>query len=496
MALNESSIHEETLAGLSKALAEKEISCVELTEYYLQRIKTLDKTLNTFITVTDEHALQQAKEADKKYQNGTATTLTGIPIAHKDIFCTQGIKTTCGSKMLNDFIALYNATVVENLNRAGTIMLGKTNMDEFAMGSTNENSYHGPVGNPWNLNHAPGGSSGGSAAAVAARLVAAATGTDTGGSIRQPAAYCGITGIKPTYGLVSRYGMIAFASSLDQGGPMTRTAEDAALLLQAMVGFDPKDSTSTNEPPPHYVDHLNHSIEGLRIGLPEEYFNPLNSELAHVIESAINELVKRGATVKSIRLPNTNSAIPAYYVIAPAEASSNLARYDGVHYGYRCEDPKDILDLYTRTRNEGFGREVKRRIMAGTFLLSSGYYDAFYSRAQKVRQLIAQEYQTAFEGVDIILGPTAPGAACEIGQTVNDPIKMYKLDIYTVPASLAGLPALSIPCGFINGLPIGLQMIGNYFSEARLLNVAHQFQQITDWHQRCPDIALQEVTES
>ena len=490
------SLHKKTIAALSKALAKKELSCVELTEHFLQRINTLDAHLNTFITVTAEQALAQAKEADKKYHNGEATALTGIPIAHKDIFCTQGIKTTCGSKMLDNFISPYNATVVERLHNAGTVMLGKTNMDEFAMGSTNENSYYGPAKNPWNTDHSPGGSSGGSAAAVAARLVTATTGTDTGGSIRQPSAYCGITGIKPTYGLVSRYGMIAFASSLDQGGPMTQTAEDAALLLQAMVAFDPKDSTSVNKPPPHYTGQLNNSIAGLRIGLPEEYFKPLASDVARLIESAIDELVKRGATVKSIHLPNTDSAIPAYYVIAPAEASSNLARYDGVHYGYRCKDPKDILDLYTRTRNEGFGKEVKRRIMTGTFLLSSGYYDAFYSRAQKVRQIIAQEHQAAFKDVDIIVGPTAPGAACKLGQTVNDPIKMYKLDIYTVPASLAGLPSLSIPCGFINGLPIGLQMIGNYFSEAKLLNVAHQFQQTTDWHQRCPDIAEQEVDVS
>jgi len=491
---NPMSLSETTIASLSKALEKKEFSSVELTQYFLKRIQTLNPTLNSFIEVTAPQALAQAKAADEKRSRGEATSLTGIPIGHKDIFCTKGIKTTCGSKMLHNFTAPYNATVVEKLNDENMVMLGKLNMDEFAMGSTNENSWHGLVRNPWNTDYSPGGSSGGSAAAVAARLVPGATGTDTGGSIRQPAAFCGITGIKPTYGLVSRYGMIAFASSLDQGGPMTQTAEDAAMLLQAMVGFDPKDSTSADKPHPNYVDHLNESIKGLRIGLPEEYFKPLAPNIAQLIDKAINELVKLGATIKTVHLPSAHYAIPAYYTVAPAEASSNLARYDGVHYGYRCENPKDMMDLYTRTRNEGFGREVKRRIMIGTFLLSSGYYDAFYAKAQKVRQIIAQEHQAAFEDVDIIIGPTTPSTACKLEKTINDPIKMYLLDIYTTPASLSGLPCLSVPCGFINGLPVGMQMIGNYFSESRLLNTAHQFQTVTNWHTYAPDLSKQEAT--
>lgn len=480
-------MHTKTIAELIKGLENKEFSSVELTEAFLQRIKSYDKKLNSFITVTEDSALEQARAADQLRQNGHANYLTGIPIAQKDIFCTKGVRTTCGSKILSNFIAPYDATTIQRFNQAGIVMLGKTNMDEFAMGSSNENSYFGPAKNPWDLTRVPGGSSGGSAAAVAARLTPAATGTDTGGSIRQPAALSGITGIKPTYGRVSRYGMIAYASSLDQGGPMARTAEDAALLLNIMAGHDPRDSTCMNKPTPDYTTTLQDSLKGLQIGLPKEYFDPhLDTQIAAALEIAIQEFKKLGATIKEITLPNTHLSVPAYYVIAPAECSSNLARYDGVRYGFRCDNPKDLSDLYKRTRAEGFGEEVKRRILVGTYVLSAGYYDAYYLKAQKIRHLIADDFQKAFTEVDVILGPTSPTPAFKIGEKVNDPISMYLSDIYTIAVNLAGLPGMSVPVGFVNNLPVGMQLIGNYFAEAKLLNVAHQYQQVTAWHNQAP----------
>lgn len=481
-------MHYKTLAELSLALKEKKITSLELTQFYLERIKRFDKTLNAFITVTEEYALNQARIADKARAHGNCGPLHGIPIAHKDIFCTKEIKTSCGSKMLDNFISPYDATVVKKLNAAGVVLLGKTNMDEFAMGSSNENSYYGPVKNPWDLERVPGGSSGGSAAAVAANLTPAATGTDTGGSIRQPCSLSGISGIKPTYGRVSRYGMIAFASSLDQGGALARTAEDLALLLNAMAGFDENDSTSVNQAVPDYTDSLNNSIAGLKVGLPKEFFQSgLDNNIALVIQSAIKEYEKLGVTFHDIDLPNTNLSIPAYYVIAPAECSSNLARYDGVRYGYRCENAKNLEDLYKRSRSEAFGNEVKRRIMIGTYALSAGYYDAYYLKAQKIRGLIRTDFTEAFKKVDVILGPTTPSTAFKIGEKVNDPVDMYLSDIYTIAVNLAGLPGLSIPAGFVNGLPVGMQLIGNFFAEARLLNSAHQFQKITDWHTKIPE---------
>ncbi|NIR31874.1 MAG: Asp-tRNA(Asn)/Glu-tRNA(Gln) amidotransferase subunit GatA, partial [Gammaproteobacteria bacterium] len=410
-----------------------------------------------------------------------------MSLAHKDIFCTDGVRTSCGSRMLDNFVAPYDATVVERLEAAGCVMLGKTNMDEFAMGSSNETSYYGPVNNPWDLERVPGGSSGGSAAAVAARLAPAATGTDTGGSIRQPAALCGITGLKPTYGRVSRYGMIAFASSLDQAGPMARTAEDAALLLAAMAGFDPQDSTSVNEPVPDYAATLEGSLEGLRIGLPRESLGEgVHAGVTRAVEDAAEVYRRLGARIEEVSLPNTALAVPAYYVVAPAEASSNLSRYDGVRYGYRCESPQDLEDMYKRSRGEGFGAEVKRRIMVGTYALSAGYYDAYYLKAQKLRRLIRDDFRAAFETVDLILGPTAPTPAFRIGEKTDDPVTMYLSDIFTIPANLAGLPALSMPGGFADGTPVGVQLVGGYFEEARLLNAAHRFQQETDWHRRIP----------
>jgi aspartyl-tRNA(Asn)/glutamyl-tRNA(Gln) amidotransferase subunit A len=482
------SIHHQTIAELSRALSNKQISSVELTKLFLDRIKQHDEKLNCFITVTEERALKAAEAADTLRAQGKAGVLTGIPIAQKDIFCTDGVKTSCGSKMLDNFIAPYDATVVSHLKAAGTVMLGKTNMDEFAMGSSNETSYYGTVKNPWNIAYVSGGSSGGSAAAVAASLVPCATGTDTGGSIRQPAALCGITGIKPTYGRVSRYGMVAFASSLDQGGPFAKTAEDTAILLNAMSGFDERDSTSVNQAVPDYTKTLNDSIKGMRIGLPKEYFSDgLNPEIAKKIETAIKEFEKLGAVIQEISLPNTKLAVPAYYVIAPAECSSNLARYDGVRYGYRCNEPKDLEDLYKRSRSEGFGAEVKRRIMIGTYALSAGYYDAYYIKAQRVRRLIRDDFANAFKNVDVILSPTTPSPAFKFGEKSNDPISMYLEDIYTIAVNLAGLPGISVPAGFVNQLPIGMQLIGNLFCEAKLLNAAHQFQQITDWHTRTPE---------
>ena len=479
-------MHNKTIAELAKDLREGKYSSVELTQAYLQRINK-HKQLNCFITVADEQALKAAKVADALLASGEANLLTGIPIAQKDIFCTQGVKTSCGSKMLDNFIAPYNATVIENFNTAGAVMLGKLNMDEFAMGSSNETSFYGAVQNPWNSSTVPGGSSGGSAAAVAARLAPAVTGTDTGGSIRQPASLCGITGLKPTYGRVSRYGMIAFASSLDQGGPMARTAEDAALLLQTMAGFDVKDSTSVDKAVPDYSANLTKSLEGLKIGLPKEFFNEgLNNDIVVAIESAVNEYEKLGAEIKEVSLPNMKLAIPTYYVIASAECSANLSRYDGVRFGYRCEDPADLNDLYIRSRGEAFGEEVKRRILMGTYALSAGYYDAYYIKAQKVRRLISEDFNNALAEVDVLMGPVSPTTAFSIGEKTSDPIEMYLADIYTIAINLAGLPAMSVPAGFVDNKPVGLQIIGNYFAEDHLLNIAHQYQQVTNWHLQTP----------
>lgn len=481
-------MHHSTIAELSTALEVKKISSEELTRLYLERCKQYNDTLNCFITINEDEAIKQAKQADKQRAENKHTPLTGIPVAQKDIFCTNGIKTSCGSKMLDNFIAPYDATVVEKMNAAGFVMLGKTNMDEFAMGSSNETSFYGAVKNPWNTGTVPGGSSGGSASAVAARLAPIATGTDTGGSIRQPASLCGITGLKPTYGRVSRYGMIAFASSLDQGGPMALSAEDAALMMNVISGFDERDSTSAEKPVDDYTANLDNSIEGLKIGLPKEYFGEgLDADIAKVVEEGIKELEKLGATCKEIELSNTNLSIPAYYVVAPAECSSNLSRFDGVRFGYRCDDPKDLSDLYTRSRGEGFGKEVKRRIMIGAYVLSAGYYDAYYLKAQQVRHLIRDDFQTAFKDVDVIAGPTATGTAFKLGEKLNDPVSMYLSDIYTVSANLAGLPAISMPAGFVNNLPVGMQLIGNYFDESRLLTIAHQFQLNTDWHKQIPE---------
>jgi len=480
---------EKTVVQLIKELRDKKISSVELTQAYLDRIKSVDTGINSFITVTEELALQQAKAADRLIANGEQLALTGIPVAQKDIFCSQGVRTSSASKMLDNFIAPYDATVIANFNQAGAVMLGKTNMDEFAMGSSNETSYYGPVKNPWNLEAVPGGSSGGSAACVAAALAPAATGTDTGGSIRQPAALCGITGLKPTYGRVSRYGMIAFASSLDQAGPMARTAEDAAVLLNVMAGFDAKDSTSIDKDVPDYTTNLHDSLDGLKIGLPAEFFNAgLDSSVAKVIDEAISEYKKLGAEIKEISLPHSGLSVPAYYVVAPAECSSNLSRFDGVRFGHRCDKPENLEDLYKRSRGEGFGPEVKRRIMIGAYTLSAGYYDAYYVQAQKIRRLISDDFQQAFADVDVIMGPTTPEVAFKLGQKMSDPVAMYLCDIYTLAVNLAGLPGMSIPSGFAKGLPIGLQLIGNYFAESKLLNIAHQFQQVTDWHQKMPEI--------
>ena len=477
-------IHTKTIAQLSQGLSSGEFSSVELTQHYLDRINVSD--FNAFITVTDELAMNQAQAADDKIAKGTANILTGIPYAHKDIFCTNGVKTSAGSKMLDNFISPYDATVSHKLNQADLVMLGKANMDEFAMGSSNENSYYGDVKNPWNVNKIPGGSSGGSAAAVAGRLAPFATGTDTGGSIRQPSSLCGITGLKPTYGRVSRYGMIAYASSLDQAGPMTQTAEDAALVLNVIAGFDEKDSTSAERDVEDYTASLNDSIKGLTIGLPKEFFSEgLDDEVASQVMAAVKEFEAMGATVKEVSLPNSAYAIPTYYIVAPCECSSNLSRLDGVRYGYRCDDPKDLEDLYLRSRSEGFGEEVKRRIMIGAYALSAGYYDAYYLKAQKTRHLISEDFKTAFKEVDVIMGPVSPTTAFDLG-SVKDPVSMYLADIYTLSANLAGLPGMSIPAGFAQNLPVGLQLIGNYWSESKLLNIAHQFQQQTDWHTQAP----------
>ncbi len=481
-------MYKKSIAELGAGLRAGEFSSVELTRCFLDRIERLDSELNSFVTVTPETALATAEAADRSLKTADATPLTGIPIVQKDIFCTRGVRTSCGSRMLDNFISPYDACVTERLLAAGAVSLGKANMDEFAMGSSNETSFYGPVHNPWDTKRVPGGSSGGSAAAVAARLAAAATGTDTGGSIRQPAALCGITGLKPTYGRVSRFGMIAFASSLDQAGPMTRSAEDAALMLQAMAGFDERDSTCANEPVPDYSAGLNDTLDGLRIGLPKEYFGEgLDPAVAASIESAMAVYRGMGAQVVEISLPNTALAVPTYYVVAPAECSSNLSRFDGVRFGYRCQEPKDLEDLYKRSRGEGFGPEVKRRIMIGTYALSAGYYDAYYLKAQKTRHLISDDFRRAFESVDVIMGPTSPTTAFALGEKVDDPVTMYLNDIYTIATNLAGLPGMSLPVAPVDGLPVGLQLIGNYFAEAKLLNVAHRFQQETEWHRMMPE---------
>ena len=480
-------MHQKSLVELAAGLRDGQFSSEELTRACLERIRRFDGELNSFISVTEAEALAAAQAADARIRAGEAGPLTGIPFAHKDIFCTRGVRTSCGSRMLDNFIAPYDATVTCKLHEAGAVMLGKTNMDEFAMGSSNETSYYGPVRNPWDTERVPGGSSGGSAAAVAARLVPASTGTDTGGSIRQPAALCGITGLKPTYGRVSRYGMIAFASSLDQGGPFTRTAEDAALMLAAMAGFDERDSTSVDRPVDDYAASLSAPLQGMKIGVPKEYLGAgLDSAVADAIEAALEEYRRLGAEVSEISLPNTHLAVPAYYVVAPAECSSNLSRFDGVRFGYRAADPKDLKDLYERSRGEGFGAEVKRRILIGTYALSAGYYDAYYLKAQQVRRLIREDFMRAFDSVDVIMGPTTPSAAFRLGEKADDPVSMYLSDTYTIAANLAGLPALSIPAGFVDGMPLGLHLVGNYFAEGRLLNAGHQYQQVTDWHMRVP----------
>ncbi len=482
-----------SLQQLGSALRAKQISSVELTQLYLDRIARLNPELNAYLTLNPEVSLVQARDADARLAAGQADALTGIPIAQKDIFCAKGWRTTCGSKMLHNFVAPYDAHVIEQFNRAGAVNLGKTNMDEFAMGSSNETSYFGAVKNPWDQNAVPGGSSGGSACAVAARLCAAATGTDTGGSIRQPAALCGISGLKPTYGVVSRYGMIAFASSLDQAGPMARSAEDLALMMNVMTGFDERDSTSLQREKEDYARGLDKPITGLRIGLPKEFFaEGLSGDVAQAVEAAIAEYKKLGATVVEISLPNSKLSVPVYYVLAPAEASSNLSRFDGVRYGHRAPEYGDLTDMYEKSRAQGFSVEVKRRIMIGTYVLSHGYYDAYYLQAQKIRRLIAQDFTEAFRQCDVIMGPTSPSTAFKLGEKGDDPVQMYLSDIYTIAVNLAGLPGMSIPCGFgaanngNPGMPVGLQIIGNYFDEARMLNAAHQYQLATDWHSRAP----------
>ena len=483
-------MQQQTLRQLCDALAAGKFSSVELTQEFLNKINGLNARLGCFITLDAELSLAQARTADARRSAGTAQLLTGVPIAQKDIFCAKGWRTTCGSKMLSNFVSPYDAHVVERFNAAGAVNLGKTNMDEFAMGSSNETSYYGPVRNPWDESRVPGGSSGGSAAAVAARLAPAATGTDTGGSIRQPAALTGICGLKPTYGLVSRYGMIAFASSLDQAGPMARSADDLALMMNVMAGFDARDSTSLQREPEDYTRDLARPVQGLRIGLPKEFFGSgAAPDVVKAVEAAVAEYKKLGCTTVDVSLPNMGLSVPVYYVLAPAEASSNLSRFDGVRYGHRAADYTNLNDMYEKTRAEGFGAEVKRRILIGTYVLSHGYYDAYYIRAQKLRRLIAQDFTEAFKQCDVIMGPTSPTTAFKLGEKAADPVQMYLSDIYTIAVNLAGLPGMSIPCGFDGaGLPVGLQIIGNYFSEARMLNVAHQYQMTTDWHARVPKV--------
>ena len=480
-------MHKKSVAQLIKGLQQKQFSSVELTRCFLDRIATLDSQYNSFITVDEASALAAAESADQRLASGNASSLTGIPIAHKDIFCTNGLRTSCGSRMLDNFVPPYDATLIQRFNSNGAVILGKTNMDEFAMGSSNESSFYGPVKNPWDTDLVPGGSSGGSAAAVAGLLAPAATGTDTGGSIRQPAAFCGITGLKPTYGRVSRLGMVAFASSLDQAGPMAHSAEDCALLLNTMAGQDPLDSTSSEMPTEDYCAKLDNSLQGLRVGLPREYFGDgLDAATRDRVDAALKELEAQGATLVDVSLPHSQLTIPTYYIIAPAEASTNLSRFDGVRYGHRCEDPVDLHDLYTRTREEGFGDEVKRRILVGTYALSAGYYDAYYKKAQQVRRLIKQDFMACFEQVDVLAGPTTPGPAFALGAKSDDPIAMYLEDVYTLAVNLAGLPGMSVPAGFVDNKPVGLQLIGRHFDEARLLNVAHRYQQATNWHLQQP----------
>lgn len=480
-------LHEHSLTALRDMLRRREISSTELTQHCLDRIAK-HSDLNAFVTVDESGAMTAAAVADEQLGRGEADLLTGVPIAHKDIFCTRGVLTTCGSKMLENFVSPYDATVVERFHQAGSVTVGKTNMDEFAMGSSNETSFFGSVKNPWDRDRVPGGSSGGSAAAVAASLVAGATGTDTGGSIRQPAAFCGLTGLKPSYGRVSRYGMIAFASSLDQGGPITRNAEDAALMLQCMAGFDPRDSTSINAPAPDMATLLGKEVRGLKLGLPKEFFDTsVDGQVLEKVRESLAVLEKLGATLVDVSLPNSAAGIPCYYVIAPAEASSNLSRFDGVRFGHRSEHAEELVDLYENSRAEGFGEEVKRRILIGTYALSAGYYDAYYLKAQKIRRVIAQDFETAFEQCDVIVGPTSPTTAFPLGAKTQDPVAMYLNDIFTNTVNLAGLPGLSVPCGFdTTGLPVGLQLIGKFMDEASLLSTAHQLQQETDWHQRMP----------
>jgi aspartyl-tRNA(Asn)/glutamyl-tRNA(Gln) amidotransferase subunit A len=479
-------LHNLSIGELGRSLTAGEISSVELTRHFLDRIERLNPALNAVITLTAEHALNEAAAADAKRAAGDRSPLLGIPLIHKDIFCTDGVRTSCGSRMLDNFIAPYDATVVMRLKGAGAVMLGKANMDEFAMGSSNETSFYGPVKNPWDLSKVPGGSSGGSAAAAAARLAAYTTGTDTGGSIRQPAALTGVTGVKPTYGRVSRFGMIAFASSLDQAGVLARSAADAAVVLQAMAGFDPQDSTSIDTPVPDYSAALDQPLAGLKIGLLREFFEGLEARNSALIHDALKVYRSLGAQTVDVSLPHLPLSVPTYYVVAPAECSSNLSRFDGVRFGYRCKEPRDLLDLYKRSRGEGFGAEVKRRIMTGTYVLSAGYFDAYYLKAQKVRRLITDDFRAAFTQVDLLIGPTTPTPAFAIGAKIDDPITMYLNDIYTIGANLAGLPGLSLPCGFVDGLPMGLQLIGPHFSESKLLNAAHRFQTATDWHHRSP----------
>jgi len=480
-------MHNLTIKQMSEKLRSGEITSVQLTQHFLDRIDQYDGELNAFVTVTPELAISMAEEADKKIAAGEAELLTGIPVAHKDIFCTDGVKTSCSSKMLDNFIAPYDAHVVTQLKKVGMPILGKTNMDEFAMGSSSESSYYGPTKNPWDHRAVPGGSSGGAAAVIAAGLAPLATGTDTGGSIRQPAAFCGITGIKPTYGSVSRFGIIAYASSFDQAGPMTRSAEESAWLLNAMAGFDERDSTSTEGARPDYASELNNSLKGLKIGVPAEYFGEgLDADVEKAVKAAIAEVEKLGAEVVEVHLPNKELAVPSYYVLAPAEASTNLSRFDGVRFGYRCDQPTDLEDLYKRSRSEGFGEEVKRRIMVGAYALSAGYYDAYYLKAQKLRRMVRDDFTTAFESCDVIMGPVAPSTAFNIGEKSDDQVSMYLSDLYTIPVNLAGLPAISVPAGFANERPVGLHIIGSYFSEAKLLNIGHQFQQVTDWHKQVP----------
>jgi len=478
-----------SLKQLAAALAGKKISSVELATLFLDRIERLNPALNAFITLDREKSLAMARAADERLARGEGGPLTGIPLAHKDIFCAEGWLTTCGSKMLSNFVSPYDATVIERCKAAGAVTLGKTNMDEFAMGSSNETSFYGPVRNPWDQAAVPGGSSGGSAAAVSARLTPAATGTDTGGSIRQPAALCGLTGLKPTYGVVSRWGMIAFASSLDQAGPMAKSAEDCALLLNAMAGFDARDSTSLERPAEDYARDLGKPLAGLRIGLPREFFaEGLSADVAQAVEAALVEYRRLGATTVEVSLPNMKLSVPAYYVIAPAEASSNLSRFDGVRYGHRAPQYGDLIDMYCKSRAQGFGAEVKRRILIGTYVLSHGYYDAYYLQAQRIRRLIATDFSAAFKSCDLIMGPTSPTTAFRLGEKAADPVQMYLSDIYTIAVNLAGLPGMSLPCGFAGGLPVGLQIIGDYFGETRMLNAAHQYQLATDWHIRRPEL--------